>query len=217
VIVSRYVEGHTMSEEDLRARERIGRIAETLRKLHEGPRFLRSFDMFEYAERWLRACHELGIAPPAGLTERMEDVRRAHRAITATPVRPVPCHNDLAADNIIDDGRRLWIVDYEYSGNNDPCYDVGEVADLAEFDEDLRSMLCEAYFGSADRRLLARMSLHALIADVGWALWAAIQAESSDLDVDYPKIVDAFWIPAVEILDGPSFGTLLRDASAGAV
>jgi len=217
VNVSRYVPGRTMSDGDLRSREQIVRIAETLQRLHAGPRFLRAFDMFERVERWLGTCRDRGIAPPAGLPERMDELRRAHRALASTPVPLVPCHNDLAADNFIDDGQRLWIVDYEYSGNNDPCYDVGGVADLSLFDEDLRALLCEAYFGSADPRLLARMTLHALIADVGWAVWAAIQAETSTLAIDYPAIVEEFRTAAVEILDGPAFGPLLRDASGGAV
>src|SRR5256885_11169391 len=63
-------------------------------------------------------------------------------------------YTTLFRSNFIDDGTSLRIVDYELSGNNDPCFDLGNTAQEAIFNDDLREILCEAYFGHADPRQL---------------------------------------------------------------
>ncbi len=191
VMVLEYIEGETMSGERLRDPANIPRIAASLRRLHAGPRFLRDFDMFRTVEYYLGICDERGIRIPDGYRDREPDVRAVERALSARPLPTVPCHNDLLAENYIDDGAQLWIVDFEYSGNNDPCFELGDTAQECGFDDDEREALCEAYFGEARPALLARMQLQALMADVGWTLWAAIQEAISDIDYD-------FWGWAVE-------------------
>jgi thiamine kinase-like enzyme len=111
-----------------------------------------------------------------------------------------PCHNDLLCENFIDDGTALRIVDYELSGNNDPCFDLGNTAQEAEFDAELRAALCAAYFGHLDRRQLARMNLFALMSDVGWTLWGAIQARISTVDYDFRAYYTGRWERALEVL-----------------
>ena len=114
--------------------------------------------------------------------------------------RSVPCHNDLLAENYIDDGEQLWIVDFEYSGNNDPTFELGDTAQECGFDADLRARLCEAYFGEATPALLARMDLQAVMADVGWTLWAAIQARISSIDFDFWGWAEERWGRARAVL-----------------
>ena len=217
VMVVEYVEGETLTDATIVLKNRIPRVAGMLRTLHAGPRFRSDFDMFRTAERWLRICDEQEIAVPDGLPERMERLRLAARALAVDAPDPVPSHNDLSSDNVIDDGRRLWLIDFEYSGNNDPCYDIADLASQAGLDDDQRAMLCEAYFGVADPALLARMRLHATIADVGWALWASIQIRVSTRDIDFARYVTAFWDQARAVLDSEEFPRLMHTASAGRV
>ena len=105
-------------------------------------------------------------------------------------------------------GRALRIVDYELSGNNDPCFDLGNTAQEAEFDEDLSGALCEAYFGKRDPRQLARMNLFALMSDVGWTLWGAIQAKISAVDYDFRGYYTGRWERALQVLGSGPGGTL---------
>jgi thiamine kinase-like enzyme len=217
VMVLEYVEGETLTDEAIVMGDRIPRVAGMLRTLHAGPRFRTDFDMFRTAERWLRMCDDGEIATPEGLHERMDRVRRAADALAVRPMDSVPSHNDLSADNIIDDGRRLWLIDFEYSGNNDPCYDIADLASQASLDDDRRALLCEAYFGVADPALLARMRLHSTIADVGWAVWASIQLRVSPRERDFAGIVRAFWEPARAMLDSEEFSRLMHSVSGGRV
>ena len=215
VMVLEYVEGETLTDETIAMGDRIPRVAETLRTLHAGPRFRTDFDMFRTAERWLRMCDEREIAIPDGLRERMDSVRLAARALAVLAMDSVPSHNDLSSDNIIDDGRRLWLIDFEYSGNNDPCYDIADLASQASLDDDRRAMLCEAYFGVADPALLARMRLHSTIAHVGWAVWASIQLRVSTRDIDFARYVKAYWDQARAMLDSEEFPRLVHSVSGG--
>jgi thiamine kinase-like enzyme len=130
----------------------------------------------------------------------------------------VPCHNDLLAENYLDDGARLWIVDYEYSGNNDPTFELGNTAQELGFDAARQEELCAAYFGPErfareGSALLARMRLQMIMSDVGWTLWAAIQAAISPIDYDFWGWALERWARASGAIDGPEFEGWLRDAS----
>jgi len=213
VMVLEFIDGETMSGERLRSREMPGRIAESLRRLHAGPRFQKDFDMFRLVDYYLGIANEWEVTIPTGFTDRLGTVGDVERAVAVNALPTVPCHNDLLAENYIDDGAQLWIIDFEYSGNNDPCFELGDTAQECEYDEELRAALCEAYFGRPDPVQLARMELFALMADVGWTLWAAIQAKISAIDYDFWGWSEERWARAVEVMDAPRFASLMGDAS----
>jgi thiamine kinase-like enzyme len=139
-------------------------------------------------------------------------VAEIERAVRAGALPRVSCHNDLLCENFIDDGRCLRIVDYELSGNNDPAFDLGNTAQEASLDDPLRAILCEAYFGRTDRQQLARMNLFALMSDVGWTLWGAIQAKISTLDFDFTDYYVTRWNRAVAVMESDRFDRWLREA-----
>jgi len=118
----------------------------------------------------------------------------------------------LLCENFIDDGQWLRVVDYELSGNNDACFDLGNTAQEASLDDDLRAVLCEAYFGRLDSRQLARMNLFALMSDVGWTLWGAIQARISTLDFDFTGYYTTRWNRAVAVLESERLEGWLAEA-----
>lgn len=213
VMVLEFIPGETMSGERLRSPEMARRMAGSLQRLHAGPRFLHDFDMFRLVEYYLRICDERGVRVPEGYRDRMGKVAEVERALIAHPLPTAPCHNDLLAENYIDDGTQLWILDFEYSGNNDPTFELGDTAQECAFDEDLRATLCEAYFGSASPDLLARMNLQALMADVGWTLWAAIQAEISEIDFDFWGWAVERWDRALTVFGAEELPRWLRQAA----
>jgi thiamine kinase-like enzyme len=213
VMVIEYVDGTTMSSQALRTPDMARRVAASLRRLHAGPRFLKAFDMFRLTEFYLDVCEDQDLRIPDGFRDRLDDVGAIERALGARPLPSVPCHNDLLAENYIDDGEQLWIVDFEYSGNNDPTFELGDTAQESAFDADLRAILCEAYFGEATPSLLARMDLQAVMADVGWTLWAAIQAEISTIDYDFRGWAVERWERALAVFGSGDFGRLLGAAA----
>jgi thiamine kinase-like enzyme len=213
VMVLEFIDGQTMSGAALRDRGMQERMAASLRRLHTAPRFLYDFDMFRTVEFYLRICAEHEVPIPGDYAEHRPDVAQVERALSARPISTVPCHNDLLAENYIDDGRQLWIVDFEYSGNNDPCFELGDTAQECGFDQDERARLCEAYFGEATPALMARMNLHALMADVGWTLWAAIQATISAIEYDFTGWAVERWDRALAVFASEDYGRWLVDAA----
>lgn len=205
VFVLEWLDATTMSIASLGAPGMPTRIAKTLRRLHAGPAFRDTFDMFRLSERYLALVDERGIPIPAGYREHLTLLPRIEVALARHPLQPVPCHNDLLAENYLDDGARLWIVDFEYSGMNDPAFELGNTAQEQGFDDAQVAELCAAYFGEASPALLARMRLQMIMSDVGWTLWAAIQARISSIDFDFAGWADERWARASAMLDGPDF------------
>ena len=214
VMVLEFIDGTTMSADSLHSSEMAGRMAESFRRLHSASRFLQDFNMFRLIEYYLGIVDEHGVEIPPDYRDRLSTVAEVEKAVAAGALPPVPCHNDLLCENFIDDGSALRIVDYELSGNNDPCFDLGNTAQEAVFDEALRMDLCRAYFGRDDPQQLARMNLFALMSDVGWTLWGAIQAKISEIDYDFKGYYTGRWERALEVMDSGQFRQYLREAGA---
>jgi thiamine kinase-like enzyme len=215
VFVLAWLPARTMSVESLGTAGMPARIAEVMRRLHAGPRFRDDFDMFRTTERYLALVDERSIPIPAGYSEHLGVLPRIEAALAAHPLGSVPCHNDLLADNYLDDGDRLWLVDWEYSGNNDPTFELGNTCQELEYDDAQATELCAAYFGEATPALLARMRLQMIMSDVGWTLWAAIQARISTIDYDFTGWAEERWARAEAALDGPDFEAWLMTVQHG--
>lgn len=213
VMVLEFITGPTMSAVSLQSAEMARRMAESFKRLHTAPRFLKDFDMFRLVEEYLRIVEQHGVTIPGDYRERLPVIAEIELAVRGGALPQVSCHNDLLCENFIDDGRWLRIVDYELSGNNDPCFDLGNTAQEANFDDHLRAVLCEAYFGHLDPQQLARMNLFALMSDVGWTLWGAIQAKISRLDFDFVDYYTTRWSRAREVMDSERFQRWLWEAA----
>jgi thiamine kinase-like enzyme len=125
----------------------------------------------------------------------------------------VPCHNDLLAANLIDDGERVAIIDYEYAGNNDPCFELGNIWSEATLPAPLLDVLVTAYFGRPRPAQVARARLFGLMSKYGWTLWAAIQDATSPLEFDFWSWGMEKYDRAVAEFDGPEFEHLLTAAT----
>jgi len=199
LLVVGYIEGRTLGNADVAAPGTIARIAQACRRLHAGPRFGNDFDMFDIQRRYLSAARSRGLAIPAGYDDLMPRFEAAAAALAVRDAATVPCNNDLLAANFIDDGDRIWLIDYEYSGNNDPCFELGNIWGECRLEVDALAELVTAYYGKPLRGKLARARLLGLAGKYGWTLWGAIQHAASPLDFD-------FWSWAMERFEGAAEG-----------
>jgi thiamine kinase-like enzyme len=211
VMILEFLNGQTMSKDSLNAPGMPARMAGAVKRLHAGPRFLTDFNMFRLTEYYLSLCKEREIRIPDGFLERMPAIGQIEKAMSVHPLDTVPCNNDLLAENYLDDGKQLWLIDYEYSGNNDPTFELGNTCQEMQFNDEQISEVCSAYFGNASVELIARMKLNMIMSDVGWGLWAAIQAKISTIDFDFWGWAIERWGRAVEKMDSDEFGTWLKN------
>jgi thiamine kinase-like enzyme len=211
VLVLKFLEGRTLVNADVADADRLRRIARACRQLHGADRFDGDFDMFEIQRRYRSVVAERGITIPAGYDDLMDKLDAAARVLAVRDEGTVPCNNDLLAANFIEDGEKIWLIDYEYSGNNDACFELGNIWGECRLpDEALATMIAE-YYGRPLRNKIARAMLLGLAGKYGWTLWGAIQAAVSPIDFD-------FWSWAMERFEGavagfsaPGFNRLLDE------
>jgi len=211
VMVLEFLNGKTMSKDSLNAPGMPKRMADSIKRLHAGERLLLDFNMFRLTEYYLSLCKERGIKIPNGYLERMDTVNEIEKAMSAKPLATVPCNNDLLAENYIDDGQQLWLIDFEYSGNNDPTFELGNTCQEMQFNDAQIEEVCAAYFGEASADKIARMKLNMIMSDTGWGLWAAIQANISTIEFDFWGWAIERWSRAEEKMDSAEFSTWMKD------
>jgi thiamine kinase-like enzyme len=210
VMVLEFLNGTTMSNATLAQPEMPEKITQAIKRLHGGPRFLTDFNMFRLTEYYLEICRQQDIRIPEGYPDQMRKVNQIEKAMAVHPLDLVPCNNDLLAENYIFDGEQIHIIDYEYSGNNDPCFELGNTCQELLYDEAQIGQVCETYFGKLQADKIARMKLYMIMSDVGWCLWAAIQARISKIDYNFWGWAVDRWGRATEKLDSSQFATWLE-------
>ena len=214
VMVLEFLDGKTMSKDSLTAPGMPTRMAQSIKQLHAGPRFLADFNMFRLTEYYLSLCKERRIRIPHGYLQRVSTVADIEKAMSVNPLPTVPCNNDLLAENYIDDGKQLWLIDYEYSGNNDPTFELGNTCQEMQFNDEQIKEVCTAYFGDVSSSKIARMKLNMIMSDVGWGLWAAIQASISKIEFDFWGWALERWGRAQEKIDSLEFNRWLKEVGS---
>ena len=191
LLISRLIEGRTLTAADLREPAVLDRLAALLRRLHGSWDALVGevlyFCPFQVIRTYASTARRLGAELPDDLDSMLEGARRISRRIA--PFRPVLCHNDLLPANLIDDGQRLWLVDWEYAGVGNPLFDLANVSANAGLAEDHEAGLLAAYreTAEADPRDLAELRIFKAASLLREALWGAIQSVASDIDFDYRR------------------------------
>ena len=214
MLVITYLQGQSLVDESFADPGVILRAADACRRLHAGPRFTGDFDMFTRQAAYLRTVREHGYALPAGYADHADAWDAVRRALGAVPRPTVPCNNDLLAGNFIDDGHRVALIDYEYSGNNDPCFELGNTATECNLTPEQIEAYVEAYFGSPTRADRARVRLQMLCSEYGWSLWGFIQAAASPIDYDFHGWGMERYEKAAATFRGPDLARLLEDVSS---
>jgi thiamine kinase-like enzyme len=178
-----YISGKTYGAADVGAN--LPRIATSLRALHSLEPFDHEFNMFNTQSNYFKIVKNQGFRVPDGYVDFEPMVAQIKKAFEVLFEGLVPCNNDLLPGNFIDDGKKIWLIDYEYSGNNDACFEIGNVWAEAFLPIEALEELVTAYFGSHRPDKVARAWLWALMAKYGWTLWASIQDSVSEIEFDF--------------------------------
>jgi len=189
LLICRFVEGRTLAPADLRDPAVIAQLAALLHHLHAGWDVVTGeilyFCPFQAVRTYARTAERLEADLPHDIGALLEDTQAMARRIT--PFRPVLCHNDLMPANLIDDGRRLWLVDWEYGGIGHPLFDLANASANAGFSDDEDRALLEAYRSQVDPRDLSELNIFKAMSLLRESLWSTIQTVASDIDFDYRR------------------------------
>lgn len=179
LMLTRYLDGTvTMTPERFRTTPGApARAARAFRRLHDcGEDFAFRFELFAMIDEYLGVLAGLGATLPEGYHEAVEEAQGVRAALDAHPGRLAPCHCDPLCENFLDDGETMWIVDWEYSGMNDPIWDLGDLSVEAGFGEAEDREMMEAYCGGeVPAAVFGRMVIYKAMCDLLWTLWGLIQ------------------------------------------
>lgn len=188
-LVIEFIEGRTLQPEDVRDPANLERLAELLRRCHHGiPRHYRGpapiFWVFQVLRDYGHRLRETA-SPYASDLPRLAEIAGRLEAEVG-PVEIVFGHNDLLPANLIDDGERLWLVDWEYAGFNSPLFDLGGLASNAAMSAEARAALIEAYFRRRpDADLLRRSAAMTAASLLRETMWSMVSEIHSTIDFDY--------------------------------
>ncbi len=215
VLVIGFIDGRSFENEDLQKPGALARVAEAVRTLHAGPRFVGDFDMFTRQKSYLASVVDGGFAHPSDYAEFDPQFQAIQAALAVKAGPTVPCNNDLLAGNFVDDGEKIWLIDYEYSGNYDTYFELGYTWTETQLGDDHLEELVTAYVGHTDPEAIARTRLQATVSRYGWSLWGYIQAATSDQDFDFYGWGMERYEKAAADFRGPDFDRWLRVAATG--
>ena len=210
LMVTRFIDGAvTMNAERFADLDAVARAGVAFRQLHDtASPFSTDFELFAMIDEYRALLSAKGAVLPDGYDDAQRQADAARQALEANPARRVPCHCDPLCENFLDTGARMFIIDYEYAGNNDPMWDLGDLSVEGTFDAQQDAALLAAYFGGEPpAEQVARMVVYKAMCDLLWTLWGVIQHVN-----DNP--VDDFWAYATnrfrrcrELMATPSFAT----------
>lgn len=187
LLVIDYIEGRTFTEADVRAE--LPRVVELVKTAHrEVTKHLRgpalAFWTFHILRSYFGTLGEGGCRLAAELPRLSAIADRVEAAVGSTEI--VFGHNDLLPGNFIDDGTRLWLIDWDYAGFNSSLFDLGNLASNNGFDATQQDELLEIYFGHPPddglRLKLQAMQVASLLRE---SLWSMVSEVHSTLDFDY--------------------------------
>ena len=189
ILVLDFIEGRTFTPEDIRDPANLERLVDMVRRCHRDiPQYLRGpaamFWVFHVVRDYAHTLHEGGSRHTPLLPDLLARAKRLESAVG--PIDVVFGHNDLLAANFIDDGNRLWLVDWDYAGFNSPLFDLGGLASNSELSREQTEQVLSLYFGKpvddALRRRAAAMTAASLLRE---AMWSMVSEIYSTVDFDY--------------------------------
>ena len=195
IMVSKAINGiETMTPKFFSSRKGSpARAGLALAKLHNsGETFDFRFDLFNMIDDYLNILSSKNAELPDGYHEIVDAAKPVKEALIANPNPLAPCHCDPLCENFLDDGNNMWIVDWEYSGMNDPMWDLGDLSVEAGMDENQENEMLIAYFGKEPTAAQkGRVIIYKAMCDLLWTLWGLIQHADKNPAED-------FWAYSIE-------------------
>lgn len=219
VFVSRFIDGATtMTPERFRLMPgAAARAGLAFRRLHDsGAIFPARFELFAMIDSYLAILSTKDVALPPGYHDVLKAAEGVRAALSANPLPNVACHCDPLCENFLDTGDRMWIVDWEYSGMNDPMWDLGDLSVEGGFGPDEEEDMIRAYFGGepapAER---GRIVIYKAMCDLLWTLWGLIQLANDNPADDFRAYADNRFARCRALMDTPAFAEAVKTVAAG--
>ena len=215
LMVTRFLPGAVTMDALCFARDlgAVARAGHIIRRLHTAAApFATDFRLFAKIDEYRALLASKGATLPDGYADLARLADETRRALERAKVSPVPSHCDPLCENFLDLGDRMYLIDYEYAGNNDPMWDLADLSVEGSFTAEQDKVLLRAYFdGEPSASDLGRMVALKAMCDLLWTLWGVIQHVNGNSAED-------FWAYAVgrfercrTLMAGPGYADSVAD------
>ena len=183
LLVTKFIKSKVSSSAMFQSSNKIEQLVKNINLLHNANPFLRKFNMFNQISYYQNILKKDAL--PKKLFKYVSNINTLKQKLYLPNDKLVPCHNDLLAENIINKDNQIFIVDFDYSGNNDPCFELGNLSVEMEYDDEQINKLVRSYYGEINENIISRVNLQGVVSDIGWSLWSYVQVKNSNLNFDY--------------------------------
>lgn len=182
-----FISGETMHPDTLAGHsDRLEKVVDVIRTYHDKATFSNDTSVFPMIRDYLGKAAAVNAWFPPDWPDLMAVGADIEAAMKRDAPASVACHNDLLSENfILEPGGRMWLIDWEYGGMNDPYFDLGDFCVEHPLSRDEERLIITRYCGEMQEHRFHRMLLHKITADLWWSIWAFIQERVSKLDFDY--------------------------------
>ena len=179
--------GQTMHPEDLAGhRDRLEKVVDAMRQYHDRATFVNEIYVFDMIREYLEKARGVDARFPDDMDWMLALSDDIEQAMKRNAPANVACHCDLLSENfMLEESGRMWVIDWEYGGQTDPYFDLGDFCVEHPLSEEEERFIITRYCGAFDEAAYARMMLHKIVADLWWSIWAMIQVRLSKLDFDF--------------------------------
>lgn len=211
ILIIKWIDAKTLDAIDIQNQPSlIPRIANALTALHAGPVFQGEFDFPSIRKKYLEIVINSDYFLPDQYLDFLPYVEKLEELLAKNPEKKVPCNNDLLAENLMDDGNKIWIIDYEYAGQNEASFEIGNFAHEVGLNDEQLHELCQRYWKENSLQKVARAKAWSMIARYGWVLWASIQDATSSIIFDYKSWGMKKWNSVLPELQGEVYTEILK-------
>ena len=183
LLVTEFITSKTPLLKSFHDSERISVLVKMIKTLHGAKPFYRNFNMFTYIYHYMNILKKGGL--PKLLFPISNRIDNLGQKLALYRRHLVPCHNDFVVGNIIDNQNQMFLVDFDYSGKNDPCFELGNLIVEMNYNHNQVNELVKRYYGEIQENIISRVYLQGIASDIGWSLWGYIQAKISNLNYDF--------------------------------
>ena len=183
LLVTEFIKAKESSLVMFQNTKEIEKLVRNIKLLHNAKPFLRNFNMFSQMSAFQNILK--GDYFPKKLLKYVKEIKTLKQKLHLPNDQLVPCHNDLLAENIVNKDGQILIVDFDYSGNNDACFELGNLSIEMEYDDTQINKLIKLYYGEINESIISRINLQGIVSDIGWSLWSYVQVKNSNIDFDY--------------------------------
>lgn len=191
ILVARFIDGKVFAEADVREAQNLERIIELLKRFHrEVPAQFNQVPVMFWVFQVHRHYRGLLVQGDSAHHARLDDLAKISVELETSvgPIEIVFGHNDLLPANFIDDGKKIWLIDFDYAGFNSPLFDLSNLASNNELNDDQEHAVLAQYFGTnADHQRLKSYHAMKCASLLRETLWSMVSELNSRVEMNFAE------------------------------